>query len=225
MGCCPDYLELIDYICIIGLKTARNLVLFHSMKLFKSWPLYVVLAVFLGYLVFSDDDSPKEGNEPAKEGVESPSRYPSRTMNQPPVWQDGSQYNATNAPSSGYQAYPGGAFPNDPALSNQYRFRPMEPSNQGENQYQPSYPYPDRQGVYGSMPSRQGSARMTQQYPFPGQEDMNYRFRPLDQARQSQRWSGNYPNPYTPPNYYTPQNRPAPSVGNDSLWAESAPKH
>jgi hypothetical protein len=195
------------------------------MKLFRSWPLYVVLAVFLGYLVFSGDESSKEGNVPSNEVVESPTRFPARPMNQQPVWPGGSRYNAPEAPPPGYQAYSNPDYPTDPLQSNQYRFRPVEPSQKDENRYQPTYSFPDRQGVYGSIPGQQGSAPRAQEYPLPGQADMNYRFRPLDQARQSRRWSGNYPNPYTQRNYYTPQNRPAPPVGSNSLWAESAPKH
>jgi hypothetical protein len=194
------------------------------MKLFRSWPLYVVLAIFLGYLVFSDDESPKEDQETSNEVVDSPSRLPARTMNQPPVWQGGSPYQVPQTPAPGHQAYPGGGYPSDLAQSNQYRFRPAEPSNKSQNQYQPSYSFPGRQGVYGAMPDQQRSVPMARQYAFPGQEDMNYRFRPLDQTRQSRRWSGNYLNPYSQPNYYTPQNLPAPPAGGDSLWAESAPE-
>lgn len=193
------------------------------MKLFRSWPLYVVMAIFLGYLVFSEDESPEEGNGPTDEVVESPGRFPTGPMNQPPVWQGGPQYNVQEVPPTGYQTYPGTQYAEDPAQSNRYRFRPVEPSDYSENRHPPSYTFSDRQEIYGPPAGQQGYGPMPQQSPSPGQADMNYRFRPLDQSKQSRRWSGNYP--YTQPNYYTPQHRTSPPMGGgDSLWAESAPK-
>ena len=88
------------------------------MKLFRSWPLYVVLAVFLGYLVFSEEESPEEGGKPSAEVRGEPSRFPSRTMNQTPAWQGGSQYPVQDMPPSGYQAYPGSDYPTDPPQAN-----------------------------------------------------------------------------------------------------------
>ncbi len=58
-----------------------------------------------------------------------------------------------------------------------------------------------QQGDYPAMPN-QTSQDPTTQFPIPAQGGMNYRFRPLDQARQSRRWSGNYPSyPDAPGNY------------------------
>ena len=193
------------------------------MKLFRSWPLYAVLAVFIGYLVFSGDETPKEGTEPSTE-AKSSTAFPRGMNTEPSGWDNQARSLAPSAPLSGYQAYPGSGIPVDPAQSNLYRFRPVEQAQDSQDRYPPSYTFSDRQGVYGPMSGQQRDDPMAQQYPMPGQEDMNYRFRPLDQSRQSRRWSGNYPNPYTQRNYYAPENRPGQTVGGDSLWAESAPK-
>jgi hypothetical protein len=194
------------------------------MKLFRSWPLYVVLALFLGYLVFSGDESPKEDGESSGKVVTSPTRSHPRVYNPPPVSHTGPPYGAPTASSPGYQAYPGSRYPADPAQSNRYRFRPLEPGDDGQNRYQPSFSFSDRQGGYGPMSGQQRFDPRAPQYPVPNQGDKTYRFRPLDQTRQSRRWSGNQPNPYNRGKYYAPQHRSGPAVGGDSLWAESAPK-
>jgi len=203
------------------------------MKLFKSWPFYVVLAVFVGYLIFSgDDESPKEGKKSPADVAQTPDPSPPGTQQKPPPWQLGGPYQTPAAPPTGYPAYPGQDYPArdypaDPARTGQYRFRPMGPDQESHNPtpYQPpSYSFSDQQGGYAPMPGQQPPQHRVQPYPVPGQDEMNYRFRPLDQSQQSKRWSGNYPNPYLQRNYYAPQNRPVPRMGGDSLWAESAPK-
>jgi hypothetical protein len=193
------------------------------MKRIRSWPLYVVLAVFLAYFLFSGDELPKERTEAPAEAMDRAIQSPSWGIDQVPEGSVRQHYQVPTMPPTAYQAYPDMGYPTDSVQPHTYRFRPVEPSKQDQQRYQPPNTLSEWQGTYGAMPGQRRLDPMTQPYPVPGREVETYRFRPLDQTRQSRRWSGNYPNPYTQGDYYTPPQRSAP-LGNESLWAESAPK-
>lgn len=198
----------------------RNYSVLHPMRLFRSWPTYIVLAVIIGYFVFSDDESPTEKRLKPDTAVEDISRI--REWSQSPAWDEQAQFQGLLTSPSGV-TYPGSGYMADPGQVNMHGFRPAEPEGEMRGRYQAPYSIPGQPGVYPVMPNQTFQNPMAQ-FPEPVQEGMNYRFRPVDRDRQAKRWSGNYPTyPNSPGNYFVPQRPPNSSTENDSLWANSVP--
>ena len=181
------------------------------MRLFRSWPLYAVAALILGYFLMRGDESPTEAPMPSAKQMETFNQR--RSQPPPSAWR-------APTPGAGY-TYPNSDYGVDPGQSNLYRFRPIEPEEEAQSRLPPSYTFADRQGVYGQLPGRLPS-EFGSQFTAPGQAGTQYRFRPQDQLKQSKRWSGNYPSPYPRGDY------PAPQVpfgaARDSLWADTTPE-
>jgi hypothetical protein len=218
----------------------------NPMDRYRLWPLIVLLVAGMAYFVFTGDETEvKQGPQ-----TEAPaSRFtPPSYSNLPELPQSGDRTSGYQPrPDSRFGGYPyseGDYAPLSPAGS--YRFRPLEPDDKaaryrpyafappakGTDPYQPhALQGPGNTWGYGpDYPPDDAFA----QYGFPTPGGTNYRFRPLEEARNTKRWSGNYPSrppaspelsvPYYRNDYLPPQRAPRPAGGSRSLWANSLPE-
>ena len=205
------------------------------MNLRKYWPVAVLFAAVLLYFL-GNGEEPAPINQVRQE--KTPQTVPPiKAIEPPPMWDGQAGYQTPTTPPGGHpygypQAGQNSRF--QTSLPSQYRFRPYDKEDSASKRYPDSYvrPRQDRGYPYAMpAPELQGYSRSGIDRAPDGVT--TYRFRPLDEKRQSKRWVGNQapkptpryqpPSPYPYENYPTPLNQVGPAVEKNPLWANSWP--